>query len=630
MARFGNLTTALVGGDADGDGITDEVELADESDPNDLLSTSIDSDKDGLADTWERQYFNNLLQLGTDDPDGDFADNETEEVYGSNPNNRNSSPDTDGDGISDGWEMDWFGDLATADSPLRLGGSDTNFDGDLDNDLQEFQGGFDPTDKYSGRDTDSDQLPDYWEFEFFQPILGASYLAFNGTNDFDLDSATHADEFRDRTDPANAADFKDINADGYYDGFLLVATDGFGVTSFNTGTNWPGAVAPVAGKNYLVANGWILRTPNVGGQTTVFAGQRLALADSQFWLKGANSIAQAAYIFDGVTVRNAEDAGQPVTLAGTIQTVDPSVLFADNGTIVVAAPVSGTGALTLNGNATLVRPIQFDSVSNTWSGDLTLNPTASLVVNGTLNPGTGSVYNIRPGASGITNSIGGSGTFTLAGTMNLDLSAVVPSNGASWNVVTLVPNYDAGFVVADSAALAGGFTAGAGAPGARVWTSGDGNYEFNESTGVLSFLGTVSGYASWATSAGLLEGLNDDPEQNPELDGFNNLLEYQLGGDPLAFDGDLVTVTRNATHLIFTFDRSNASESDSTLVFRWGTNLAAWDTVPLVNGTDGNGVVVTVSDDGGSTPDYDRIEVRLPLANAVGGKLFGQLLGTQP
>jgi hypothetical protein len=630
MARFGNLTTATVGSDSDGDGTTDDVELADETHPNDVLSTATDSDKDNLADTWERQYFNNLLQLGTDDPDGDFATNESEESYGTNPANANSSPDTDGDGISDGWELTYFPDLNTADSTLRSGGTNTNQDGDFDTDLEEFQGGFNPTAKYSGRDTDTDQLPDFWEHEFFQPILGASYLVFNGTNDYDNDKATHADEFADGTNPVDANSFKDVNSDGVYDGISLAATDGLGTTSFNAGTNWTGALAPVAGKNYMVANGLILRSPPVAGQTTVFAGAKLAIADSQFWLKGASSIVQANYLLDGATIRQAED-GNPITVAGTALVIDPSTLFADNGTLAISAKVSGSGDLTLNGNAVNINQVQFTNATNDWTGDLTMNATASLVVNGVLNPGTASVYNIRPGATGVTNSIGGTGTFALAGTMNIDLSAVVLSTGASWNVMTIVPSsFDAGFTVVDSAAVAGGFTAGAGAPGSRVWTSGDGNYTFDETSGVLSFLGTVSGYAAWSTSAGLTAGVNDGAEDNPEFDGFDNVLEYQLGGDPLAFDGDLVAATQNATHLIFTFDRFNDSETDSTLAFRWSTNLAVWTTVPLVNGTDGNGVIVTITDNGGATADYDLIEVRVPKANAAGGKLFGQVQGTQP
>jgi Bacterial TSP3 repeat len=643
IARFGNLTTATAGVDSDGDGENDEVEFAAESHPNDILSTGLDSDKDNLADTWERQYFRNLLQNGADDPDSDFSDNEAEEFYGTIPNNANSSPDTDLDGIPDGWELNHFPDLATADSDLRPGGVNTNFDGDFDNDRQEFVGGFDPLEKFSGRDVDNggpgDGLPDYWEYFYFGDPVAPGYVGPNYLNlivpsqDYEPDGATNVEEFADGTDPADGNDFRDSNADGFYDGILLAATDGFGATSFNAGTNWPGAVAPVAGKSYLVAGGLVLRTPNVANQTTVFAGARLALASSQFLLKGANSIAQANYVFDGVTVRNGEDAGQPITVAGTVRVVDPSTLFGDNGTIIVSAKVSGSGDLILSGNATAQRQLQFTNATNDWTGDLTMNPTASLVVNGVLNPGTSSVYNIRPGAAGVTNSIGGTGTVVLAGTMNLDLSTVVVSNGATWPLVTTAAaSYDAGFTVADAGSLAAGFTADAGAVGARLWTSGDGDYQFDEATGTLAFIGTLPGYTAWTGTEGLTVGLNDGEEQNPDFDGFNNILEYQLGGDPLGFNGGLVTATENlaGTHLVFTFERFDASETDSTMTFRWGTSLATWNSVPLVSGTDGNGVIVTVTEDGGATADYDLIEVQVPKANAASGRLFGQVRGTRP
>jgi hypothetical protein len=44
-----------------------------------------DTDGDGLADEWEIAYFGNLNQTGTDDPDGDGMNNETEETNGGSP-----------------------------------------------------------------------------------------------------------------------------------------------------------------------------------------------------------------------------------------------------------------------------------------------------------------------------------------------------------------------------------------------------------------------------------------------------------------------------------------------------------------------------------------------------------------
>jgi hypothetical protein len=60
-----------------------------------------DSDGDGLADWWEIQYFGNLSQTGAGDYEGDGLSNVQEYLAGTNPGN----PDTDGDGVPDGTEV---------------------------------------------------------------------------------------------------------------------------------------------------------------------------------------------------------------------------------------------------------------------------------------------------------------------------------------------------------------------------------------------------------------------------------------------------------------------------------------------------------------------------------------------
>lgn len=54
--------------------------------PNDQT----DSDGDGLSDQWELTHFNNLKQDGDDNPDGDGANNASEFGAGTNPLNANS------------------------------------------------------------------------------------------------------------------------------------------------------------------------------------------------------------------------------------------------------------------------------------------------------------------------------------------------------------------------------------------------------------------------------------------------------------------------------------------------------------------------------------------------------------
>ena len=59
--------------------------------------TADDTDGDGLNDTWEQEYFGNLTQNATGDPDGDGLTNGQEQALGTDPTN----PDTDGDGVND-------------------------------------------------------------------------------------------------------------------------------------------------------------------------------------------------------------------------------------------------------------------------------------------------------------------------------------------------------------------------------------------------------------------------------------------------------------------------------------------------------------------------------------------------
>lgn len=68
-------------------GFIDEVRFtASALSPNRFLNAfNPDTDADGLTDAWELAYFGNLNQTGTDDPDGDSVDNKTEETNGSNP-----------------------------------------------------------------------------------------------------------------------------------------------------------------------------------------------------------------------------------------------------------------------------------------------------------------------------------------------------------------------------------------------------------------------------------------------------------------------------------------------------------------------------------------------------------------
>ncbi|MCU0783935.1 MAG: BNR-4 repeat-containing protein, partial [Verrucomicrobia bacterium] len=138
---FTNLLQTATG-DPDVDGFNNLAEYLAGSNPTNLLSTPNDLDADGLPDAWELQHFGNLAQTGSGDPDGDGYSNAAELAAGSNPANALSTlADIDGDGLPDAWEMANFGNLSQT--------TNGDPDGDWMTNLQEYQAGTVPTDPRS-------------------------------------------------------------------------------------------------------------------------------------------------------------------------------------------------------------------------------------------------------------------------------------------------------------------------------------------------------------------------------------------------------------------------------------------------------------------------------------------------
>ena len=114
-----------------------------------LGDSKLDTDADGLPDLWERNYFANLSQTASGDPDGDGLTNLQEYQMGTNPA---VFTDDDADGLADGWEIQYFGNITS-----QNGNGDPDGDG-LTN-LQEYQRGYNPTQA----DTNGNGVPDGYE-----------------------------------------------------------------------------------------------------------------------------------------------------------------------------------------------------------------------------------------------------------------------------------------------------------------------------------------------------------------------------------------------------------------------------------------------------------------------------------
>ncbi|RYD33879.1 MAG: hypothetical protein EOP87_10200 [Verrucomicrobiaceae bacterium] len=195
-----------------------------------------------------------------------------------------------------------------------------------------------------------------------------------------------------------------------------------------------------------------------------------------------------------------------------------------------------------------------------------------------------------------------------AGGLNPTSSVKIPSTGAN-----LVLNYTGqdkvSKLIVDGVAVAPGLYGSATAPGVAHTI-----VPYLSGTGLLK-VEPVAGYDTWASNPanGLAVG-ERAPTFDADNDGFNNLMEYFLGGNPkVAATSIAPQLVVSGGNMQVTFNRSVESASDTTAVLQWSTNLASWPA----------GNQIPVSGTGA-------ISLSIPGTNAVGGKLFTRLKVTKP
>jgi gliding motility-associated-like protein len=173
-ADFEIITT-----DTDKDGVADDVEIAQGTDPKDPTDYK-DSDGDQVPD-----YIEELDGTSPTDPgdyldsDGDKVPNYVEEQQGTDPKDKTDFPDQDNDGV-----------------PTYV----------------EAQDGTDPTDPTDYKDSDGDQVPNYIEeLDGTSPTDPGDYV------DSDGDKVPDYVEEQQGTDANNSEDFLDTDGDGIPD-----------------------------------------------------------------------------------------------------------------------------------------------------------------------------------------------------------------------------------------------------------------------------------------------------------------------------------------------------------------------------------------------------------------------------
>ena len=164
----------------------------------------VDTDGDGLSDNFE-------LSIGTDinEPDSDFdgVTDFNEVCYDGNSSSFNPatdinplSIDTDSDGMSDGWELYWGLDPIADD-----GANDNDIEPDGLTNILEYQNNTKP----NNGDTDSDGLPDGWEVN-----NGLNPVIFDSSDDDDSDGLVNLLEYQYNTNPHDDDTDNDTILDG--------------------------------------------------------------------------------------------------------------------------------------------------------------------------------------------------------------------------------------------------------------------------------------------------------------------------------------------------------------------------------------------------------------------------------
>ncbi len=329
------------------------------------------------------------------------------------------------------------------------------------------------------------------------------------------------------------------------------------------------------------------------------------------WANGAGNAAttQSTIITLNGGTLGSDFAGQtwsgPVTLAAnsTLGATASAQNFTISGVISESA---GSFGLTKTQASTVTL-----TAVNTYTGNTTVNA-------GTINLADNAGLKFVIGANGVNNKITGVGSAVINGDFTLDLSGANLTNGNSWTLVdTTTKAFGATFTL-------NGFTEAADVHtkvvGAQTWT-------FTESTGVLT-LAISLGYSSWVANYPALPVDQRDTDDDYDGDGLNNLLEYVLGGSPLVRDAASTAPTGvkdGLGNFVVTFKRSDLSETDTTQVLQYGTNLTGWTDIPI--GASPGAGMVAISED---TPnaDLDTVTVTIPTAGAP--KFFVHLKVIKP
>ena len=350
-----------------------------------------------------------------------------------------------------------------------------------------------------------------------------------------------------------------------------------------------------------------------GGEILAGSGNPEIRTDYSFNLHTLPA-ADSSIVSSGVIVRKVNSdlkftvdegaAAEDLVFNGNFGATSTLMTKAGDGTMVIGSTVIYTdtvisgGTLQIGAGGTTGN---LGSGSVTNNASLVFNRSDLVVVPNTIS-GTGSVIQNGSGNLGLngTNTYTGD-TIVNAGVVEIDGNSLADTGKLAINGVGVVNVLNTEVVQSldiDSVAQPTGTY---GATGSGATHIDDTHFS---GSGIVFVTGPA--YASWIAGFGLAPG-DQDPGDDPDMDGVTNGLEWVLGGNPATVmdAAKLPAVSTPGGNLVFTFERDQDSKVPGTSVaIEAGTTLAAWLTVYTVGNTTGTssaGVTVTDNLDGSDT-----------------------------
>ena len=299
-----------------------------------------------------------------------------------------------------------------------------------------------------------------------------------------------------------------------------------------------------------------------------------------------------------------------------------------NGGTVNANKISGgTGSATVNFNGGVLKAKKDESnlienldVADVQSGGLKIDSNGFNVSTSQILTGTGGLEKSGAGQLTLSGANTYAGTTTVAaGVLRIEktgLNAIV--NAAAG---TLVAEFTSPPAAGDypflPGPLAGSQTFSATNLGANQQAT------FNNQTSTVTVTNTVTDpFVTWIDGFTPNALLPDEASKllsaDPDGDGIINLMEFVIGGSPvISSQSILPTLANVGSDLVLSYTRSDESESVTTQVGQWSTDLTGWTNV----------TPVLVNENGAAA---DAMSITVPKSNAVNGKLFLRLSVEMP